>query len=117
MTKREGLYIKMYCVHLQDRKHSFFEAEITSFAEIFNGVPFHQDDLTSQCRQDLVHNVTSSVRKSCLGLRNNELLMCFSNQNVSMKFTVFGDHSITKAAVHQKFTVDMIFFFRVSSLN
>lgn len=99
----------------RNRKYSFFEAEIRiSFTEIFNGGPLpeeikNQDDLTSQCRQELVHNVTSSVRKWCLGLRNNELLMCFSNQSVSMKFSVFGDHSITKAAVYQKFTVDMIF--------
>lgn len=56
--------------------------------------------LTSLCRQELVHNLTSSVKKSCLGLRNNELLMCFSNQSISMKFTVFGDHLITKAAVY-----------------
>lgn len=40
--------------------------------------------------------------------------MCFSNQSISMKFTVFGDHLITKAAVYQKFTEDIIF---VSSLN
>lgn len=104
----------IYYVQLQDRKHSFLKAEIISFAEIFNGGPLpeeikSQDDLTSQGRQQLVHNVTSSIKNSCLGLRNNELLMCFSNQNVSMKFTVFGDHSITKAAVHQKFTVNMIF--------
>lgn len=84
----------MYCVHLQDRKHSFFEAEITPFTEIFNGGSLpeettNQEDLTRQCRQELVHPVTSTVRKSCLGLRNNELLICFSNQSVSMKFTVF----------------------------
>lgn len=35
--------------------------------------------------------------------------MCFSNQSISMKFTVFGDHPITKAVVYQKFTVDIIF--------
>lgn len=65
--------------------------------------------LTSLRRRELVHNLTTSVRKSCLGLRNNELLMCFSNQSISMKFTVFGDHPITKTAVYQKFTVDIIF--------
>lgn len=64
---------------------------------------------TSLCRKELVHSFTSSVRKWCLGLGNNELPMCFSNQSVSMKFTVFGDHLITKAAVYEKFIVDSIF--------
>lgn len=60
-------------------------------------------------KKKLACNFTSSVRKSCLGLKNNELLMCFSNQSISMKFTVFGDHLIIKAAVYQKFTEDIIF--------
>lgn len=56
-----------------------------------------------------VHSFPSSVRKWCLGLGNNELPMCFSNQSISMKLTVFGDHLITKAAVYEKFIVDIIF--------
>lgn len=68
-----------------------------------------EPNLTSLCRQEFVYNLTSSVRKSCLGLRNNELLIYFSNQSISMKFTVFGDHPITKAEVYQKFTVHIIF--------
>lgn len=33
----------MYRVHLQDKKHSFLEAEIIPFTEIFNGGPLPEE--------------------------------------------------------------------------